>query len=59
MLQPSQILRRSTNIKRYRPPFVAVGLPGGRQTTRTQSLSITFPPENQDEATHSTVYKYR
>ncbi|PKA61008.1 hypothetical protein AXF42_Ash020816 [Apostasia shenzhenica] len=59
MLQSSRIPRRSKNIKRYRPPFAAAGLPGGRQTTRTQSLSITFPSENQDEATHPIVYKYR
>ncbi|PKA59808.1 hypothetical protein AXF42_Ash011933 [Apostasia shenzhenica] len=59
MLQSSRIPRRSTNIKRYRPPFAAAGLPGGRQTTRTQCLSITFPPKNQDGATHPIVYKYR
>ncbi|PKA51765.1 hypothetical protein AXF42_Ash007994 [Apostasia shenzhenica] len=59
MLQPSRIPGRSTSIKRYRPPHTAAGLSGDRQTTQTQSLSITFSPENQGEATHSNSYKYR
>ncbi|PKA64094.1 hypothetical protein AXF42_Ash005106 [Apostasia shenzhenica] len=58
MLQPSRIPRRSTSIKRYHPPCTATGLSGGRQTARTQSLSITFSPESQGEATHSNSYKY-
>ncbi|PKA65150.1 hypothetical protein AXF42_Ash013271 [Apostasia shenzhenica] len=59
MLQSSRIPRKGTNIKRYRPFWSAAGLSGGRQTTRTQSLSITFSPKNQGEATHSNGYKYR
>ncbi|PKA57726.1 hypothetical protein AXF42_Ash016772 [Apostasia shenzhenica] len=59
MLQPSRIPRRNTRIKRYRPPFTTAGLSGGRQTARTQSLSITFSLKNQGEATHSNCYKYR
>ncbi|PKA51767.1 hypothetical protein AXF42_Ash007996 [Apostasia shenzhenica] len=58
MLQSSRIPRRSASIKRYCPPHTAAGLSGGRQTTRTQSLSITFSLENQGEATHSNIYKY-
>ncbi|PKA49810.1 hypothetical protein AXF42_Ash004352 [Apostasia shenzhenica] len=59
MLQPSQIPRRNTSIKRYHPPCTDAGLSGGRQKARTQSLSITFSLENQGEATHSNSYKYR
>ncbi|PKA59520.1 hypothetical protein AXF42_Ash016544 [Apostasia shenzhenica] len=31
---------------------------GGQQTMRTQSLSTSFSPENQDKAAPSAAYKY-